>query len=68
MKKFAQLKNQICCMELPYVDEVAEDNNVVKYLLVRQDVFDRTIDAKRMKTKDSRKTVRSFLTMITKKN
>ena len=31
-------------------------------------LFDRTVDAKGMKTKDSKETVRAFFTMITKKN
>ena len=39
-------------MELAYVDKLAKDNNGLKYLLVRQDLFDRTVDAKGMKTKD----------------
>ena len=55
-------------MDLAYVDKLAKDNNGVKYLLVRQDLFDRTVDAKGKKTKDSKETVRAFLTMITKKN
>ena len=55
-------------MDLAYVDKLAKDNNGVKYLLVRQDLFDRTVDAKGMKTKDSKETVRAFLTMIIKKN
>ena len=45
--------------------KLAKDNNGVKYILVRQNLFDRTVDAKGMKTKDS---VRDILTMITKKN
>ena len=52
-------------MDLLYVDKLAKDNNGVKYLLVRQDLFDRTVYAKGMKTKDSKETVRAFLTMIT---
>ena len=40
-------------MDLAYVDELARSNNGVKYLLGRQDLFDRAVDAKRMKTKDS---------------
>ena len=55
-------------MELAYVGELARDNNGVKYLLVRQDLFDRTVDAKGTKTKDSKETVRAFLTMTTEKN
>ena len=53
-------------MDLPYVDKLAKDNGI-KYLLVRQDLFDRTVDARGM-TKDSKETLRAFLTMITKKN
>ena len=68
MKAFARFKNEIWCMDLAYVDELAKDNNRVKYLLVRQDLFDRTVDAKGMKSKDSKETVRAFLTVITKKN
>ena len=68
MKAFARFRNEIWCMDLAYVDKLAKDNNGVKYLLVRQDLFDRTVDAKGMKTKDSKEIVRAFLTMITKKN
>ena len=68
MKAFARFKNEIWCMDLAYVDKLAKDNNGVMYLLVRQDLFDRTVDAKGMKTRDSKETVRAFLTMITKKN
>ena len=56
MKSFARFKNEIWCMDLAYVDKLAKDNNGVKYLLVRQDLFDRTVDAKGMKTKDSKET------------
>ena len=55
-------------MDLACVDKPAKVNNSVKYFLVRQDLFDRTVDAKGMKTKDSKETVCAFLTMITKKN
>ena len=68
MKAFARFKNGIWCMDLTYVDKLAKDYNGVKYLLVRQYLFDRTVDAKRMKTKDSKEFVRAFLTMTTKKN
>ena len=68
MKAFAKFENEIWCMDLAYVDKLAKDNIGVKYLLVRQDLFARTADAKGMKTKDSKETVRAFLTMITKKN
>ena len=68
MKAFARFKSEIWCMDLAYVDKVAKDNNGVKCLLVRQYLFDRTVDTKRMKTKYSKETVRALLTMITKKN
>ena len=68
MKAFARFKNEIWCMDLAYVYKLAKDNNGVKYLLVCQELFDRTVDAKGMKTKDSEETVRAFLTMITKKS
>ena len=51
-----------------YVDKLAKENNGVKFLLVRQDLFDRTLNAKRMKTKDSQENVTAFSFMITKKN
>ena len=68
MKAFARFKNEIWCTDLAYVDKLAKDNNGVKYLLVHQDLFDRTVDAKGMKTKDSKETVPAFLTKNTKKN
>ena len=43
MKAFARFKKEIWCMDLAYVDKLAQDNNSVKYLLVRQDLFDRTV-------------------------
>ena len=70
MKAFARFENEIWCMDLANVDKLAKDNNGngVKYLLVRHDLFDRTVDAKGVKTKDSKETARAFLSMITKKN
>ena len=43
------------------------EKNGVKYLPVRQDLFDQTVDAKGMRTKDSTEAVRAFETMITEK-
>ena len=40
MRAFARFKNEIWCMALAYVDKLAKVNNGVKYLLVRQDLFD----------------------------
>ena len=51
MNAFATFKNEIWCMDLAYVHKLANDNNGVKYLLVRQEMFDRTVDAKGMKRK-----------------
>ena len=68
MKAFARFKIEIWCMDLAYNHKLARDNNVVKYLLVRQDMFNRIVNGKEMKTKDSRETVREFLTTITKMN
>ena len=68
VKAFARCKTEIWCMDLAYVHTLAKGNSGVKYLLVRQDLFDRTVDAKGMKTKVSKDTVSAFLTMITKKN
>ena len=54
-------------MSLAYVDKLGIDNNSVKYLLLRQDVFDRTVDAREMKIKNSEETFRAFLDKIRKK-
>ena len=62
MRAFARFRKEIWCM-----DKLAKENNGVKYLLVRQDLFDRTVNAKGMKTKDSQETEKAFSSMITKK-
>ena len=53
---------------MAYVDKLAKDDNDAKYLPVRQDLFDKTVDAKGMRTKDSKETVRALSIMITKKS
>ena len=68
MRAFSRFRNKIWCMDLAYVDELAKEINGVKYLLVRQDLFDRTVNAKRMKTKDAQETVKAFSSMISKRN
>ena len=68
MRDFARFRNEIWCMDLAYVDNLAKENNGVKYLLVRQDLFDRFVNANGMKTKDSQETVKTFSSMITKRN
>ena len=68
MRAFAKFINEIWCMDLAYVDKLAKENNGVKYLLFRHDLFDRTVNAKGMKTKDSQETVKAFSSMITKRS
>ena len=68
MRAFARLKNEIRCMDLANVDKLAKENNGVKFLLVRQDLFDRTVIDKGLKTKDSQGTVKALSSTITKKN
>ena len=68
MRAFVRFKGEVRCMDLAYVDKLAKDNTGVKYLLVRQDMFDRTVDAKGMKKQDSKETVKTSLKGITRKN
>ena len=68
IRAFSKFRNETRCMDLAYVDKLAKENNGVKFLLVRQDLFDRTVIAKWMKTKDFQETVKAFSSMITKKN
>ena len=68
MKAFARFKNEIWCLNLAHIDRLAKDDNGVKYSLVRQDLFDRTVDANGTKREDSKEMVRKFLTTITKKH
>ena len=68
MRAFARFRNEFWCMDLAYVDDLAKEINGVKFLLVRQDLFDRTVTARAMKTKDSQETVKAVSSMITKKN
>ena len=68
MKAFVRFKKQFWFLALAYIDKRAEDNIGVKYLLVRQDLFDRTVDAKGVETNDSKEMVCAFLTMITTQN
>ena len=66
MRAFARFKGEFWCMDLAYVAKLAKGNGV-KYLLVRQDLFDRAVDAKGMKTKDSKETGRHFQNWLPKK-
>ena len=67
MRATARYKNEIWCMDLAYVGKLAKDNKGIKYLLVRQDVFDKTIDVRGLNTKDSDEARRAFVQMITKR-
>ena len=68
MRAFARFRNEIWCMDLAYVDNLSKENNGVKVLFVRQDLFNRSLNASGMKTKDSQETVKAFSSMIIKKN
>ena len=68
MRAFARFRNEFWCMDFAYVDKLAKENNGVRYLLVLQDLFDRTVKVKGTKTKDCQETVKAFSSMITKKN
>ena len=60
IKAFAKFKNEKWCMDFAYVDKIARNDNGVKYLLVHQDLFDRTVDAERMKKKPLEETFVHF--------
>ena len=49
MKAFTRFKIKCSCMDLEYIDELPKDNNSVMYLLVRQNLFERTVYAKGLK-------------------
>ena len=68
MRACARFKNELCCIHHAYVDKLAKKNTGVKYSIVRQDLFDRTVNAKGMKIKDSQETVKPFSSVITKRN
>ena len=68
MRAFARFRNEIWCMDLAYVDKLAKVKNGLKFLLVRQDLFDRTVNDKGKKTKDSQETVKAFSSIIRKRN
>ena len=54
-------------MDFAFVDNMAKENKGVNYWIVRQDLFDRAVNAKGMKAKDSQEHVKAFSSMITKK-
>ena len=68
MRAFARFKNEVWCVDLAFVDKLAKDNYEVKLFLVRQNMLGRMVDAKRMKLKDSKETVKVFSKKIMKNN
>ena len=50
-------------MDLAFVENVAKEKNGAEYLLVSDDLLDRTVDAKGMKTVGSKETVKAFSIM-----
>ena len=60
IRAFARFKLEIWCMDLAYGDKLAEHLIGVKFLPVCKNLFDRTEDDKRMKTKDSKEAVKTF--------
>ena len=70
MKASARFLNESWCIDLAHVDSLARVNNGVKNLLIYKDLFERTLYAKGMKTKQS-EIFQSFhmdLTRAVKKN
>ena len=68
MKPSVRFKSGSLVVDLAYVNKLAKENNGVKYLLVRQDLFDRTVVAKGMEWKEIKGTDCALLAVITKKN
>ena len=54
-------------MELAYVDKLSKDDRGIRYLLVHQGVFEKTIDVRGVKTKACNDVLRAFAQMITKR-
>ena len=48
-------------MDIAYVGKLSKRNNGVKYSLVRQDLFDRSVNAKRMKKNIPKKLWKPFI-------
>ena len=60
MKAFARCKNEIWCMDLTNVENLADYNGLM-CLVVCQNFFDETVDAEEMITKDfSNKLLEAF--------
>ena len=68
MKGFARFKVETCCMDVAFVDKMEKWRKGVKFLLFREELFDRTKVAKGIKTKDFAETARAYSTMNLKTN
>ena len=55
-------------MDFAFVDNLASQNNGVKYLLVAVDIFSRFVRVQTMKTKYAKDTLQAFRKMISRKN
>ena len=51
MKAFARFKNEFWCLDLAYVDKLVKNNNGLKYLQVRQNLFEKNCRCKRNENK-----------------
>ena len=68
MKLIAGFQVDVWSMHLAYVDKLAQDYRGLNFFLFLQDLFNRTVVAKRMTTKDSNENVRAFLNVITEQS
>ena len=57
MKAIVFFQNQIWCIDMTKVDNLANDNTGVKTSLIRQDLFNTTVGTKGIKTNESEKNV-----------
>ena len=58
-----KFKKEVLCMNLAHVVEMAKQNNSVKHLQVRQQLFDRNANTKGVKTQIFRETFAAVLNM-----
>ena len=67
LQAFSKLINEIWCMDLAFVDELASQNNGVKYLLVSVDFFSIFVRVQKMITKYIKDTLQAFRKIISRK-
>ena len=68
LQAFSKYINEILCMDLAFVDKLANQNNGVKYLLVAVSFFSRFVRVQTMKTKYAKGTLQASRKMISQKN